>query len=101
MNTKNIPPLIMLTAGLIVTAVMYIKHYQLHIMLGILLAVLLAFYIIGLLIQKMFDAFGKEIKKREAEEKEKAEKAAKDEKDAQQGKTLFDENQDGAVIEKQ
>ena len=95
MNTKNIPPLIMLTAGLIVTAVMYIRHYQLHTMLGILLAVLLVFYIVGLLIKKMFDVFGMEIEKREAEEKEKAEE------EGQQGKMLFDENQDGAVIEKQ
>lgn len=95
MNTKNIPPFIMLTAGLVATAVMYSRHYQLHTMLGILLAVLLVFYIIGLLVARMFDTFGKEIEKREAEQQE------KEAEEGQQEKTMLSENPDGAVIEKQ
>lgn len=90
MNTKNIPPLITLSAGLIAVVSMYIRHYELHTLLWILLLVLIVFYIIGLLVKKMLDTFGMQIEK---EEKEKEEEA--------QTESKLTEDQDGAVIEKQ
>ena len=83
----------MLVTGLIATVAMYLRHYPLHTLLLILFAVLLVFYIIGLLVKKMFDTFGMEIEKRESAERENAQEG--------QQAALFDENQDGAVIEKQ
>lgn len=90
MNTRNIPALIMLTAGLASSVLMYIRHYELHTLLWILLAVLIVFYIFGLIIRNMLDTFGMQIEAAQQEQEGQAEQDA-----------LFDENQDGAVIEKQ
>lgn len=90
MNTRNIPALIMLTAGLVAAVLMYIRHYELHTLLWILLAVLIVFYIFGLVIRKMLDTFGMQIEAARQEQEKEAEQDA-----------LLEENQDGAVIEKQ
>lgn len=93
MNTKNIPPLITLIAGLIVVILMYIRHYELITLLWVLLLVLVVFYIIGLLIKKMLDTFGMQI--------EQAEKEREQEKEKEEEEKLLAKGRDGAVIEKQ
>lgn len=90
MNTKNIPPLITLTAGLIAVVSMYISHYELPTLLWIVVLVLIGFYGVGLLIKKMLDTFGMQIEKEEQEKQE-----------ASEAETKLAEGQDGAVIEKQ
>lgn len=57
MNTKRIPALIMLLAGAVACIVTYLNHYDLKDMLTTLLWVLLVFFIIGLIVKKIFDSF--------------------------------------------
>lgn len=91
MNTKNIPPLITLIAGLIAIITMYISHYKLYTLLWVLLGVFIVFYIIGLLVKKMLDVFDMQI---EQAEKENVQADEEDE-------TLLADGKDGSVIEKQ
>ncbi len=90
LNTKNIPAIIMLSAGLIAAAVMYIKHYALKDMLLILLGVFLLFYIIGRLVKKMLDTFGMQIEQARIEEEERMRLLEEE----------MRQNADGAVIAK-
>ena len=57
MNTKNVPAIIMLLAGAITSITTYLLHYELQKMMLILLGVLILFYIIGLIVKKIFDSF--------------------------------------------
>lgn len=57
---KNLPLIIMLTAGAITSIITYILHYEGKTALLILLAVLLLFYVIGVLFQKMIYGFEEE-----------------------------------------
>ncbi len=47
MNRKNIPLLLMLTAGAVTCIITYIKKYPVHIQLIALFTVLLVFYVLG------------------------------------------------------
>ncbi|MDE6750891.1 MAG: hypothetical protein K2K21_17775 [Lachnospiraceae bacterium] len=71
---KVIPPFIMLSAGAIVSIVMFVLRYQLKDMLIILLCVLVVFYIAGELIKWMFDRFEAQIEEARLEEGEVIEK---------------------------
>ena len=95
MNTRNIPALVMLTAGLVAGIVMFRMHYSLYTMSWVILLVFAVFYVLGCLIRLMLDKFGmQEEKKKEAkQEGEAAQETGKQE--ARQ------ETEDGAVIEKQ
>lgn len=102
MNTKNIPTIIMLTAGLSSSIVMYLMHYGLYKMLRILLLVFFVFYILGLLVKKILDRFC--VPKQEeteeeqtAEEEETQEQGKEKERESRTGK---DSEKDGSVIEK-
>ncbi len=55
MNTKNIPALISLTAGLIALVVTYISKAELIDILTTLFIVLLSFYILGFVVKAMVD----------------------------------------------
>ena len=59
MKRKLVPPFIMLLAGAVTSIVMYRNHYEIKTMLWILVAVLVSFYIIGVAIKKVLDAFEK------------------------------------------
>lgn len=57
MNTKKIPMILMLVAGAAVSIVTYIMNYELKDALVILLSVLIVFYILGMIVKKIFDSF--------------------------------------------
>ena len=49
MNTRNIPALVMLTAGLVAGIVMFRMHYSLYTMSWVILLVFAVFYVLGCL----------------------------------------------------
>ena len=95
MNTRNIPALVMLTAGLVAGIVMFRMHYSLYTMSWVLLLVFAAFYVLGCVIRMMLDKFGMQQEKKEAQQQE---DAAAQETGQQEEKQ---QSEDGAVIEKQ
>lgn len=95
MNTRNIPALVMLTAGLVAGIVMFRMHYSLYTMSWVILLVFAVFYVLGCLIRLMLDKFGmQQEKKKEAEQEGEAAQETGQQEERQQTK-------DGAVIEKQ
>ncbi len=74
MRTKQIPLIIMLTAGLVSSVITKLMHYELESALWILLAVLIVFYIIGCVLKRTIERFEKE--RQEAEEEAAAAAAA-------------------------
>ena len=95
MNTRNIPALVMLTAGLVASIVMFRMHYDLYTMSWVLLLVFAAFYVLGCVIRLMLDKFGMQQEKKEAQQQE---DGAAQETGQQEEKQ---QSEDGAVIEKQ
>ena len=77
MKTKKIPALIMLMGGSVTCIVTYIDHYNLEDMLIALIISLILFFILGLLIEFLFEKF---------------EIAKEDE--------VIEEEQDGEVVDK-
>lgn len=57
---KLIPPIVMLTAGLITSIATFWQRYPVKTALFILLAVLIVFYILGFILMKVLDSFEKE-----------------------------------------
>lgn len=95
MNTRNIPALVMLTAGLVAGIVMFRMHYSLYTMSWVILLVFAVFYVLGCLIRLMLDKFGmQQEKKKEAEQEGEAAQETGQQEEGQQ-------TEDGAVIEKQ
>ena len=64
MNTRNIPALVMLTAGLVAGIVMFRMHYSLYTMSWVILLVFAVFYVLGCLIRLMLDKFGMQQEKK-------------------------------------
>ena len=75
MKTRNIPVILMLTAGLITSIITFVFHYEKRAALWILTGVLIAFYILGLFIKHVLDKFYKQIAQREEEERIAAEES--------------------------
>ena len=95
MNTRNIPALVMLTAGLVAGIVMFRMHYSLYTMSWVILLVFAVFYVLGCLIRLMLDKFGmQQEKKKEAEQEGEAAQETGQQEERQQ-------TEDGAVSEKQ
>ena len=95
MNTRNIPALVMLTAGLVAGIVMFRMHYSLYTMSWVILLVFAVFYVLGCLIRLMLDKFGmQQEKKKEAEQEGEAAQETGQQEERQQ-------TEDVAVIEKQ
>ena len=95
MNTRNIPALVMLTAGLVAGIVMFRMHYSLYTMSWVILLVFAVFYVLGCLIRLMLDKFGmQQEKKKETEQEGEAAQETGQQEERQQ-------TEDGAVIEKQ
>lgn len=63
-----IPLALMLTAGAITSIITYIRDYELIHMLWILVVVLIVFYILGLCIKRMMEAFDEQNVKAQQEE---------------------------------
>ena len=86
MNTRNIPALVMLTAGLVAGIVMFRMHYSLYTMSWVILLVFAVFYVLGCLIRLMLDKFGmQQEKKKEAEQEGEAGDRAAGRKAANRG----------------
>ena len=94
MNTRNIPALVMLTAGLVAGIVVFRMHYSLYTMSWVILLVFAVFYVLGCLIRLMLDKFGMQQEKKEAEQEGEAAQETGQQEEKQQ-------SEDGAVIEKQ
>ena len=94
MNTRNIPALVMLTAGLVAGIVMFRMHYSLYTMSWVILLVFAVFYVLRCLIRLMLDKFGMQQEKKEAEQEGEAAQETGQQEEKQQ-------SEDGAVIEKQ
>lgn len=89
METKNIPTIVMLVAGFVISVVMYINHYDLSTTLKTLLVVFFVFYLIGLFVKKALDKFCMPAKEGDGEEDGESTEEEPDEN-----------NEDGSVIEK-
>lgn len=70
LKTKSLPAILMLTGGAVSSIVTYVNHYSLKDMLIIVLLTLLGFYILGLLLKKLFDSFHMVIKSDSEQETE-------------------------------
>lgn len=80
---KLITPIVMLSAGAVVSITMFVNGYESSSMLKILLLTLVLFYIIGSLIRWMFEVFEKENKEKLLEQGEVIQKAGTEEMDTQ------------------
>jgi len=80
MNRKNLPLLLMLTAGAVTCVITYIMDYSMMTKLVSLFLILILFYLFGSILKWTLDFFEKQnAEKEEAEkEKEEAEKAEND-----------------------
>lgn len=66
LKTRQLPALIMLLGGAVAALLTYIRDFQLSEMLIIVLVSLLVFYIVGLILKRIFDSF--RIRRKEQEE---------------------------------
>ena len=73
MNRKNIPLLLMLTAGAVTCIITYIKRYSLNAKLISLFVVLVIFYVLGSILIWTMDYFEKQNEEKLKEEKLKEE----------------------------
>lgn len=90
LRTSQLPAVIMLLGGAVAAVVTYVRGFSLRETLLIVLITLLGFYILGLILKRIFDSFRIRQKKQEKErgmeegeviEKEPEESAGKGEKD--------------------
>ncbi len=95
METKNIPIIVMLTAAFVASVVMYVNNYDLSVMLKAILLIFLVFYILGVFVKRLLDAFCPLPKKEEG--KEEGEETEEKEEETAEGKQT---GEDGSVIEK-
>lgn len=93
MNRKNIPLLLMLTAGAVTCIVMYVKKYPVNTQLVALFVVLLVFYILGSALMWTVGYFEKQ---NEEKLKEEGEVIEKDSEDSQEAEQEASQNQDQA-----
>nr|WP_305134852.1 hypothetical protein [uncultured Acetatifactor sp.] len=84
MNRKNIPLLLMLTAGAVTCIITYIKKYPVHIQLIALFTVLLVFYVLGSVLVWTVGYFEKQNEEKRAEEGEVIEKDSENPEGAEQ-----------------
>lgn len=95
MNTRKIPAVTMLSAGLITLVIIHVRGLRmpLNSILTTLLIVLLSFYIIGILIKAIVDFFLKKIEVQEQKEKElrRAEEKLKEQEELKEQKEMSEQ----------
>ena len=74
MNRKNIPLLLMLTAGAVTCIITYVKRYSVNTQLIALFAVLVIFYVLGSVLVWTLNYFEKQNEEKRGEEGEVIEK---------------------------
>lgn len=85
MNRKNLPLLLMLTAGAVICIITYIEKYTLIEKLVSLFVVLLVFFLLGSVLKWTLDLFDRQNAERLKEEGEVIEKESENSEDAEQG----------------
>lgn len=78
MNRKNLPLLLMLTAGAVVCVITFINKYSVPAKLTSLLAVLIIFYLLGNILKWTLDRFDRQNEEKLMEEGEVIEKEAEE-----------------------
>lgn len=78
MNRKNLPLLLMLTAGAVVCVITFIREYTVTAKLTSLLAVLILFYLLGNILKWTLDRFDRQNEEKLMEEGEVIEKEAEE-----------------------
>lgn len=78
MNRKNLPLLLMLTAGAVVCVITFINNYSVPAKLTSLLAVLILFYLLGNILKWTLDRFDRQNEEKLMEEGEVIEKEAEE-----------------------
>lgn len=87
MNRKNMPLILMLTAGAVTCIITYIKGYSMLVKLSLLFAVLVLFYLLGSILKWTIDFFEAQNEKQRREEGEVIEKeSAEDNGESEAGK---------------
>lgn len=84
MNRKNMPLILMLTAGAVTCIITFIKGYSVPVKLSLLFAVLLLFYVLGSVLRWTLDYFDAQNEKRRKEEGEVIEKESAEEDDGEE-----------------
>lgn len=79
MNRKNMPLVLMLTAGAITSVITFIKNYTILNKLIALLITLCVFYFLGSVLKWMLDYFDKQNEKKNSEDEEIKENESEDE----------------------
>ncbi len=78
MNRKNLPLLLMLTAGAVTCIITYVMDYSMVIRLVSLFFILLLFYLFGNILKWTLDFFEKQNKEKEEREKKEKEESGND-----------------------
>lgn len=91
MNRKNLPLLLMLTAGAVTCIITFIQDYSVLAKLVSLLAVLVIFYLLGSVLRWTLDRFDRQNEEKRGEEGEVIEKETEDSEPSDEG-----DNQDKA-----
>lgn len=82
MNRKNLPLILMLTAGAVTCIITYIRQYSVTAKLVSLFLVLLLFYILGSVLKVTLDFFDRQNEEKQQEEQEEGEVIEKETQDA-------------------
>ncbi len=95
MKRKNLPLLLMLTAGAVTCIITFVKHYTMLEKLVSLFCVMLIFYILGSVLKWTLDYFEDQNEKRRLQEGEVIEKEAEGQ-EGEQGQTQEGESREQA-----
>lgn len=88
MNRKNLPLLLMLTAGAVTCIITYIEKYTMNQKLVALFIVLLVFFVLGSILKWTLDYFDQQNEVKLREEGEVIEKEPEELQDAEQNKEI-------------
>lgn len=91
MNRKNLPLLLMLTAGAVTSIITFIRQYTMLEKLVSLFVVMLIFYVLGSILKWTLDYFDAQNEKRRLEEGEVIEKEAEGQ-EGEEGQTQEEES---------
>ena len=93
MNRKNLPLLLMLTAGAVTSIITFIRQYSMLEKLVSLFVVMLIFYVLGSILKWTLDYFDAQNEKRRLEEGEVIEKEAEGQ-EGEEGQTQEEESKE-------
>lgn len=95
MNRKNLPLILMLTAGAVTCIITFIRHYSTVEKLASLLVVLVLFYLLGSILKWTLDYFDRQNEKKRQQEGEVIEKENAGNEDTTEGQVTPNNSDDG------